>query len=911
MSVFKCKMCGGTIEFESGSTVGVCDSCGTKQTLPRIDSDRRENMYDRADHYRRNNDYDKAMIIYEQILSEDNTDAEAHWSVVLCRYGIEYVEDPASHKRIPTVNRTQFTSIFDDADFQATLQYADDYQREIYISEAKAIEQIQKDILDISKKEDPFDVFICYKETDTSGRRTQDSVIAYDLYQQLTKEGLKVFFSRVTLEDKLGTAYEPYIFAALNSAKVMVVVGTKPEYFNAVWVRNEWSRFLGLIKSDGTKVLIPAYRDMDPYDLPDEFSHLQAQDMSKLGFMQDLIRGILKICENRSRHREPEKSGVDPLFKRIEIFMEDGDWKSVDEYANRVLDIEPENTLGYLYKTLAKYQAKDYKALAQSEADLDNDTDFDKACRFADQKTGAELEKLRIVAREYRVSKILERAEAFEKEDTIESLREAKKLYFQLEDDKDAREKALACEKRLRSLEKKSISKRKRKRFAIALSACIVFVLGLGTAGYFLYQNVLLPKQTYRQAMELQENGDYDKAVQVFQSLGDYEDSKEQINKTLYRKAETLSDRGNLKEAISVLDTLGSYEDSAGKKQELLYRMAEQKMEEDEFEQALEIFENLKDYSDAKERILECKYDIADALFCDGQYLEAADAFTALKDYSDASDRVLESKFTWAKYNFNIRSNYSQVCEILLELGDYPDAKEILSQVLSTWMDLILVNNIQSYYNAFLKLDVTNEELQKMIYDIVYEKIQLQVFERHNWTDSENNTVTSYYPDVFATKYVSGILGVLPKNYEYTEPLIKLMDILAKSNNNNEFDEIFYNNAIGEKLYELDFFKSIFENGDLNEGFYLGNWKTTDGKTYFKFTRHDDRSMWIEYNIPVTKPSSAKYWNLIRNPCKIIWENENSEKVGDVCQIKFINYNTMNMYCYKNNVTYTLTRSFS
>ena len=36
--------------------------------------------------------------------------AEAYWSIVLCRYGIEYVEDPATHKRIPTVNRAQYTS---------------------------------------------------------------------------------------------------------------------------------------------------------------------------------------------------------------------------------------------------------------------------------------------------------------------------------------------------------------------------------------------------------------------------------------------------------------------------------------------------------------------------------------------------------------------------------------------------------------------------------------------------------------------------------------------------------------------------------------------------------------------------------------------------------------------------------
>lgn len=44
-------------------------------------------------------------------------------------------------------------------------------------------------------------------------------------------------------------------------------------------------------------MLIPAYKDMDPYDLPEEFSHLQAQDMGKLGFMQDLIRGIKKIAQ--------------------------------------------------------------------------------------------------------------------------------------------------------------------------------------------------------------------------------------------------------------------------------------------------------------------------------------------------------------------------------------------------------------------------------------------------------------------------------------------------------------------------------------------------------------------------------------------------------------------------------------
>ena len=325
MSVFKCKMCGGTIEFNPGESVGICDSCGTKQTLPRLDDDKKANLYDRANHFRRNNDYDKAMGIYEQILSEDNTDAEAYWSLVLCKYGIEYVEDPSTHKRIPTVNRVQYTSIFADEDYKSALKHADEYQKEIYEEEAKAIDKIQKGILAISKNEEPFDVFICYKETDDVGRRTPDSVLANDLYHQLTQEGFRVFFAKITLEDKIGQEYEPYIFAALNSSPVMVCLGTKPEYFNAVWVKNEWSRYLSLIKKGEKKVLIPAYKDMDPYDLPDEFSHLQAQDMSKLGFMQDLIRGIKKILgsgdsniknSSGSGASKSESNDVDNKIKR-------------------------------------------------------------------------------------------------------------------------------------------------------------------------------------------------------------------------------------------------------------------------------------------------------------------------------------------------------------------------------------------------------------------------------------------------------------------------------------------------------------------------------------------------------------------------------------------------------------------
>lgn len=406
MAVFKCKMCGGNIIFNEGDTVGICDSCETRQTLPKVDDDRIANLYDRANHFRRNNEFDKASRIYEQILIESPKDAEAYWSLVLCCFGIEYVEDPVSHKRVPTVNRAQYTSIYDDENYKQAIHYADYQQKRLYESEAAKINDLQKSILNISQKEEPYDIFICYKETDANGRRTPDSVLATDMYHQLVREGYKVFFSRISLEDKIGTAYEPYIFAALNSAKIMVVLGTKPEYFNAVWVKNEWSRFLSIVKaSNGNKVLLPAYKDMDPYDLPEEFSHLQAQDMGKLGFMQDLLHGIKKIIgfsedlQNSKPinilYQEPNiQVKIAPLLKRAMLLLEDGVWDKAGDLCEQVLNNDPENGQAYCLKVLSEYHAKTPEELSEKDVYFESDYYYIKAKKYGDAELLARLDKI-------------------------------------------------------------------------------------------------------------------------------------------------------------------------------------------------------------------------------------------------------------------------------------------------------------------------------------------------------------------------------------------------------------------------------------------------------------------------------------------------------------------------------------
>lgn len=392
--IIKCKMCGGDIDFIPGATYGTCEYCGSTSTIPQAEDENKLNRYNRANHFRRQCEFDKAVAAYEKILEQDDTDAEAHWGAVISRFGIEYVEDPATHQRIPTCHRVQVASILTDEDYLAAVENApDEESRRIYQEEAARIAEIQKGILAISANEKPYDVFICYKETDENGQRTRDSQWAQDVYYGLTEQGLKVFFSRITLEDKLGQQYEPYIFAALNSAKVMVVIGSRPEYFNAVWVKNEWSRYLSLMKHDHKRLLIPCYRDMDPYDLPEELSMLQSQDMSKIGFMQDLLRGVQKVMQQptsapqvvrvETATVETNAPGVTSLLKRAALFLEDGDTASAREYYDRVLDIDPECAEAYMGKVCAETGCRKESDLGALNYCVDMRGDWQKAVRFA------------------------------------------------------------------------------------------------------------------------------------------------------------------------------------------------------------------------------------------------------------------------------------------------------------------------------------------------------------------------------------------------------------------------------------------------------------------------------------------------------------------------------------------------
>ncbi len=295
MAVFRCKICGGNLHVEYGQKIAECEYCGVTQTVCIFTEPNVQAIYDRASSYLAHNEFDKAENLFSQLLFDDKQNAEAYWNILMCRYGVNYVKDPASGRYIPTCNRTLYTPIFSDENYQKAIEFATSEQKHFFEENAHTIDNIQKGILTVSRHEKPFDIFISYKETDQNGNRTQDSIVAARLYEKLTEAGYKVFYSRITLEDKAGTEYEPYIYAALYSSKVMLTVSSSRENMEAVWVRNEWGRFMSLQQTNAGKHLIPLYFDMPKADLPEEFALIPSFNIKEEGFEAELLRNIKKL----------------------------------------------------------------------------------------------------------------------------------------------------------------------------------------------------------------------------------------------------------------------------------------------------------------------------------------------------------------------------------------------------------------------------------------------------------------------------------------------------------------------------------------------------------------------------------------------------------------------------------------
>ena len=383
--VYKCKICGGEIQPNEDGRIGKCLYCGAVQTLPKEKDDKVSNILNRANDYRINCDFDRAIYEYEKVMELDETEPEAHWGLFLSKYGVEYVKDNMTFTYKPTLHRISSVSVFDDVDYKATLKYADSISVMQYKKDAEDIEMVMKELLLLSANQEPYDVFLSYKEMDDVTRqRTDDSYLAYDLYNELTSKGYKVFFAPKSLGVGL---FEPKIYSAIISSKVMLVLGTQPKYFDAIWVKNEWSRFAELIDNGEQKVLIPIFKNMEAGQLPNKLAKYQALDMANISFLQTLTDLISQSVNHKSRVNFNKDSSTENAYlERGFLALEDRNFQQANGFFESVLNLNPHNSQAYFGKLMVEMKISKQEQILTSSKPLKEYSNFEKAVRFADQQ---------------------------------------------------------------------------------------------------------------------------------------------------------------------------------------------------------------------------------------------------------------------------------------------------------------------------------------------------------------------------------------------------------------------------------------------------------------------------------------------------------------------------------------------
>ena len=197
--------------------------------------------------------------------------------------------------------------------------------------------------------------------------------------------------------------------------------------------------------------------------------------------------------------------------------------------------------------------------------------------------------------------------------------------------------------------------------------------------------------ERYDAAVQLTEDGRYDKALDIFTSLNGFSDSMQQAahcqNMLDYINAKDLIDEGNYYEAFTAFTALGEFENAQEKANEcetmLAYIAANALLDEGQFEEAASAFDALGGYEDATDLATEsetaAEYARGISLMESGDYQEAKSVFKSLGDYEDAKDKAVFCTNMLAYLSAEdeyANGQYYTAYIIFGSLGDFEDAAQ-------------------------------------------------------------------------------------------------------------------------------------------------------------------------------------------------------------------------------------------
>ncbi len=124
--------------------------------------------------------------------------------------------------------------------------------------------------------------------------------------------------------------------------------------------------------------------------------------MSKIGFIQDLVRGIQKIISDKKQglaedsKSSPGTSQVseNSLLERAFICLEHSDFSTADSLLEQVLNMNPKSYRANLGKLLVTNRVENIQALMSLDYRIEETMEYNLAWQFGDDSQKQELEKV-------------------------------------------------------------------------------------------------------------------------------------------------------------------------------------------------------------------------------------------------------------------------------------------------------------------------------------------------------------------------------------------------------------------------------------------------------------------------------------------------------------------------------------
>ena len=376
--------------------------------------------------------------------------------------------------------------------------------------------------------------------------------------------------------------------------------------------------------------------------------------------------------------------------------------------------------------------------------------------------------------------------------------------------------------------------------------------------GNFLNSAGMAKQTLYDEAVEALANKQYDLAYQAFVNLGDFSDSAEMAKKALYEKAMDALANKQYDVASTTFKSLGDYLDSANMANESLYQKGKDALENGRYDNAIQIFQRLDNYKDSKDQAVEARYLKAAKYQSDKRYREAYLLYVALGSYKKSQNELLTTILLWEAASLGSSSTET--------------AEEFVRTV---------------------KLDPTHHE---MFYSTLL--IFLNAHEDADYWCDWNAPI--------ATRNTQIMLKMLPATYKDTAILKKLFNILDTYGNN--YEELCRENKdLMRQCWSLPFVRNIAAHDDGILYFLEGSWTTYSGDYYLNFYQNDKGTTSCSYNLPwVAEPAGTKYYDI--EDLILYWDGDNNNHLAKVYRLEIVDFDTIKVYCYKNNRTYTLYR---